>query len=115
MLKVLDTYDWAEVFCAAGEHDELIRREIIAKEDWDSRAGRDWDCPAWGSHNPRKVSSAAPEHMAVDVPSFTREDVVEILAIQEGANDGPDWHLVCRLKDGRFAYLTGACDYTGWD
>ena len=27
-----------------------------------------------------------------------------------------DWHggFLCYLKDGRFAYITGWCDYTGW-
>lgn len=32
-----------------------------------------------------------------------------------GDNDGPDWHWLVRLSDGRHAYIHGGCDYTGWD
>lgn len=46
---------------------------------------------------------------------FTREDVVEIIAIQDGQNDGDEWLGVFKLKDGRFLAATGWCDYTGWD
>lgn len=88
MLKELDDYDWGEVFAAAGES---------------------------GGCNQTSLQSAAPEHLAEDVAEFTREDVVEILAMVEGENDMSDWQIVCRLKDGRYAYLTGGCDYTGWD
>lgn len=46
---------------------------------------------------------------------FNLFDVERVLAVVEGENDGPDWHWVVQLKDGRFAYLQGGCDYTGWD
>lgn len=32
-----------------------------------------------------------------------------------GDNDGPDWHWIVLLADGRHAYINGGCDYTGWD
>ncbi len=47
--------------------------------------------------------------------SFTIEDVNKVLAIIEGENDGPDWHWILLLNDGRYIYLRGGCDYTGWD
>lgn len=33
----------------------------------------------------------------------------------EGENDGADWHWLVELADGRWAYINGGCDYTGWD
>lgn len=47
--------------------------------------------------------------------SFTAEDVTKVLAVHEGENDGDDWRWVLRLNDGRFVFLQGGCDYTGWD
>lgn len=32
-----------------------------------------------------------------------------------GDNDGPDWHWIVALADGRHAYINGGCDCTGWD
>ena len=46
---------------------------------------------------------------------FTREDVVKILHIDEGENDGNYWIIVGELSDGRYFYLEAGCDYTGWD
>lgn len=41
-------------------------------------------------------------------------EIVEVLATIEGENDGADWHWLVLLDEG-FAYVTGGCDYTGWD
>ena len=46
---------------------------------------------------------------------FKRADVYQVLEIQEGERDGDHWRVLVLLKDGRFAYLDGWCDYTGWD
>lgn len=46
---------------------------------------------------------------------FKEDDIKEIVAEVPGANDEFDWHWVVSLHDGRFAYLYGGCDYTGWD
>lgn len=47
------------------------------------------------------------------------DDIDKVLAVVEGENDESDWFWILRLKkpvDGnRFVYLTGGCDYTGWD
>jgi hypothetical protein len=49
------------------------------------------------------------------IDRFVREDVAEIIAIDDGENEGRDWVGVFHLKDGRFAFLSAGCDYTGWD
>lgn len=45
---------------------------------------------------------------------FVLEDVAEVLASVKGENDGANWVAILRLQDGRYAYLTAWCDYTGW-
>lgn len=42
-------------------------------------------------------------------------NIAALIAIHEGRKDEEDWHWVVTLKDGRFAYFTGGCDFTGWD
>lgn len=42
-------------------------------------------------------------------------DVAEIIHYREGENDCANWLFVLKLIDGRFAYVTAGCDYTGWD
>ena len=42
------------------------------------------------------------------------DDVAEVVASDDGENDGPDWVGVFRLRDGRFLFLTAGCDFTGW-
>ncbi len=83
----LNTYDWAEVFAASGD-------------------------PA-GQHNPPRLSASL--GYAGSLEHFSRTDVAEILAMAEGENDGASWQIAVRLYDGRFAFLEGSCDYTGWD
>ena len=45
---------------------------------------------------------------------FGSEDIDRILAYSEGDNDGPDWLLVAKLKDGRYGAVSAGCDYSGW-
>ena len=54
---------------------------------------------------------AALEHNSVSLPS----PIAAILATIAGENDFADWHWIVRLDDGQHAYITGGCDYTGWD
>ena len=42
-------------------------------------------------------------------------DILGECAVIYGENDEWAWHWLVELKDGRFAYVTGDCDYTGWD
>lgn len=46
---------------------------------------------------------------------FNLADVAIVLAVWEGKNDEDDWRWVAKLQDGRFVFLQGGCDYTGWD
>jgi hypothetical protein len=43
------------------------------------------------------------------------EDVRLVLAVIEGENDGASWHWIIAMKNGQALYVTGGCDYTGWD
>lgn len=52
---------------------------------------------------------------AAEYASWKPEDVVEILAMNEGENDGANWLMVVKLNDGRYSFLSAGCDYTGWD
>ena len=46
---------------------------------------------------------------------LTKEEISGELAVIYGENDEWSWHWIVSLKDGRFAYIVGECDYTGWD
>lgn len=50
-----------------------------------------------------------------EVRAFKMEDVAEIVAIDNGYNDGDDWVGVFKTHDGVFLYVKAGCDYTGWD
>ncbi len=51
----------------------------------------------------------------VSSKGFGLDDVYEIISSIEGEHDGPNWMGVFRLKDGRFAFLSAGCDFSGWD
>ena len=91
MLKQLDNYDWWEAFKYAGEPPEY---PSLFDE-----------CSSPQSAFPGDEVSLA---------RFTREDVVEIIGISEGENDGDDWVVCGRLRDGRWFSVRAWCDYTGW-
>ena len=46
--------------------------------------------------------------------AYEREQVAEIIAIQDGANDEADWLGLFRMDDGLFLVIRAGCDYTGW-
>lgn len=46
---------------------------------------------------------------------FDMYKVAEVIAASPGENDGPQWLMAGKLKDGRFFFLAAGCDYTGWD
>lgn len=45
---------------------------------------------------------------------FTLKDIVSVVGYADGENDGANWIGLFELKDGRFAFVTAGCDYTGW-
>ena len=85
--EMKDDYDWQEAWAYASGK---------------SKSGR-YDSPT--RVEGYKGSSAA----------ATIDDVAEIIATDNGENDGQDWVGVFKLKDGRYLFLTAGCDYTGWD
>ncbi len=87
MLAELDTYDWKEAF-------KYARPKV---------------CEAGHDHGPRQTIGSD-----VSIDPFYRNDVAEIISMQEGEKDGESWIAVFCLKDGRFASLRASCDYTGW-
>ena len=80
--------------------------------DWEAAFGEcDYACTYGLGSSP----NPSPPDSSVSLAPVTREDVAEILAIEEGERDDTPWRIVFRVKDGRFGYLTAGCDYTGWD
>lgn len=67
----------------------------------DQTRGIDWDLSACLENNPQN--------------GFTVNDIEKVLAVFEGENDERDWRWVFQLKNGKFIFLQGGCDYTGWD
>ena len=53
--------------------------------------------------------SAACEENGID-----SSDLVDVLLEITGENDEADWHWIVTTTSG-FAYISGGCDYTGWD
>lgn len=93
MLQELDGYDWYYAFEYAGE---------VRPDAWYS---------TYGSPDLRR---AVPGD-EVELTPFGRDNVVELLGLSEGENDGPEWLAAGRLDDGRWFMLRAGCDYTGWD
>ena len=42
------------------------------------------------------------------------KDIKNVLAQVPGEADGMDWYWIVEMKDGKFYYVTGGCDYSGW-
>ena len=49
-----------------------------------------------------------------DCSTFHLSDISRVIGYDDGENDGPNWIGLFELKDGRFAFVTAGCDYTGW-
>lgn len=47
--------------------------------------------------------------------NLSKSDIDVIVAEVTGENDGAHWYWIIQRKDGKFQYITGGCDYTGWD
>lgn len=99
--------------------DETVLDERIRGYDWEMAfqcCGAVEDAEgSWPTscHNTPSVSAALGS--TVSAEPFQRVDVAEVIATSDGENDGANWVGVFRLKDGRFAFLSAGCDYTGWD
>ena len=87
MFKELDDGDWAEVF-------KYAQPKI---------------CEAGHIHGPESTIFST-----TDTSEFTRDGVLEIIGLDCGVNDDSNWIGAFLLKDGRYAFITAWCDYTGW-
>ena len=86
-------------------------------DDIDTDNGYNWkhvfaDCD---EPNVDKEVEVAPPGADVSAAPISRSDVAEIIAAVNGENDGDEWMGVFKLKDGRFLFASGGCDYTGWN
>ncbi len=88
----LNEYDWREVFAYAGDG---------TVDDLGPPSG-------FGS-----VSACLGSEVATG--PVLRAEVARIIAASEGENDGNNWLIVTQQNDGRFAFVSAGCDYTGWD
>lgn len=52
---------------------------------------------------------------ALDNCGVNGHDIVDIIAKDEGENDGESWVAVLLLNNGLYVVIDAWCDYTGWD
>ena len=100
-------------YVGVGERDRDVRRGMEARTMTLDEFRNDYDWKEAFAVAMRDNVRAAPSY-AGSTESFGVDDVEEILAISNGENDGPDWIGAFRLKDGRYAFVSAGCDYTGW-
>ena len=91
----------------------------MAKTRLDKWEGRNWgsgDDYDW--EEAFKFASAScssiPGHEC-DTGPFDLNSVDDVIASVFGQNDEESWLALVKLKDGRFCFVSAACDYTGWD
>ena len=51
---------------------------------------------------------------ACEYNNIDSSDLVDVLLEITGENDEASWHWIVTTTSG-FAYISGGCDYTGWD
>lgn len=100
MIGQLDDYSWREVFAFAGEAE--------------TPDGVDQDgLPVY--YNNGVDLGEVPPGADVGGKHFGRNDIAELVWIEEGENDERNWLVGGELQDGRWFFITAGCDYTGWD
>lgn len=95
----------------SGKWLEIIQPDGFENYDWKEVFGYAGEKPTYGRPS---VVECIPG-VEIDTSPFSRSDIEEIYFADEGYNDGPDWVVAGRLKDGRYFGLRAGCDYTGWD
>lgn len=61
-----------------------------------------------------KMFRKAVPNSEVSLEPFTIDNVVEVIKMVEGENDGESWLMLGKLNDNRWFLLDAWCDYTGW-
>lgn len=69
----------------------------------------------WNLQEYRTPSKYSDFRYAADLAGLDVEQVKHLMACVPGEADGPDWHWVYILKNDKYGYMYGGCDYTGWD
>lgn len=46
---------------------------------------------------------------------FSKNNIKEVVACVCGEHDGRTWHWLVKHDNDKFYYISGGCDYTGWD
>ena len=89
---------------------ELTLDQFISDYNWDVIFDPHYDTKA-GTNE----CDPCPPTSNVDTSFPSKKDVKKIIAIKNGINDESSWMGVFLLKDGRYLFAGGWCDYTGWD
>jgi len=98
----------------------LYFKPEFAKELPDASAfetAYDWrECLRGGHGNGYDRPPEAPTGVGegVSLTPFDLCDIRLVVFAQAGENDGRPWNAVVLLKDNRWAFFGGSCDYTGW-
>lgn len=70
-------------------------------QKWIEETGIDYDLISAFQYN---------EHKEMELT-----DIKKVLAVKEGQKDESAWIWIVELNSGGKAYISGGCDYTGWD
>lgn len=95
-------------------------REAARRQDYDELVASripGQDIAAFWNQKQRErknVNSALPGGN-VDCAPFGRADIRYLYAHEDGVGDEKNWLALVELWDGRFAFVSSGCDYTGWD
>jgi hypothetical protein len=89
-------------------------QDFLDDDDWRDAFGEAMGVEPNAYCTGRKPARRILGYTGSDEP-FTRADVARIIAISDGVNDECDWIGLFELRDGRFGFVRGGCDYTGWD
>lgn len=65
-------------------------------------------------HDGSRLDDYDLEYMITNFAPFTKDDVEDAIACIPGEADGANWHYILKLKNGKYSYGTGWCDYSGW-
>lgn len=88
-----------------------MSNEMIKKEEDIKAFFEDYNwSEAWSIAN----FSKARNDSNVSTEVFEINDIEVIISSDEGCNDGDNWIMIGKVKDGRFFFLSAGCDYTGW-
>jgi len=86
-------------------------------DNMESGGGYDWSECLRGGHGTNSARPPEAPEVIGDLVSKAPFDLCDIRLVvfaQAGQNDERPWNAVVLLKDNRWAFFGGDCDYTGW-